>query len=145
VPADRLDLLRVGEALADVVLGQELDPRHRGDHVVLETEAVGGAERGEFAVHRRRRGFLLQALGGVAQDVGAGHACRCHVLEEPEQLVLAVLQPLQASPALGLVASLERLEQVVDAAAPRVRRCREPLRLPVEFRAQHVLGDVALR
>src|SRR5213594_4110382 len=47
-PGDRLDLVRVGEALADVVLRKELDPRHRGDHVVVEAEPVRGPQRGEL-------------------------------------------------------------------------------------------------
>src|SRR6266480_7904516 len=94
-PGDRLDLVPVGEALADVVLRKELDPRHRGDHVVVQAEPVRGSQRRELAVDGRGRSLLLEAQGGVAEDVRATHARCGHVAEQPEQLFLAVLQPLE--------------------------------------------------
>jgi hypothetical protein len=74
--------------------GKQLDPRHRDDHIVVELEAVGGAKRGELAVHGRGCGLLVQTQGGVAQDIGTGHARGGYIAEEAEQLRLAVPEPL---------------------------------------------------
>src|SRR5262249_10381531 len=94
--ADRVDLFGLGEALPNVVLGQELDARHRGDDVVVEAEPVGGAKSRELAIDGGRGRLLLEPELRVPQDVRARHPNGLNALEESEQLIRAETESIGA-------------------------------------------------
>jgi hypothetical protein len=51
VPADCVHMVGVREPLPGVVFGQEPDPGHSEDHVVVEPEPMGSAQSRQLAVN----------------------------------------------------------------------------------------------
>ena len=63
---DLAELIELEESLADVVLGEQRDVRHRGDEAVSKAKRVHALESGQLAVQRGRGGAILQSHALVA-------------------------------------------------------------------------------
>jgi hypothetical protein len=135
--AHGVELFRLEEARADVVLSERRDRRHRWQDTLANRQMVGPPERSQISVDRRGCRAGLQPEVCVAGHVSSCDRDRNPARKVPHQVSAGKVDSINAAPAVRPVLDHQAIEDHVDGHTPRIREHWEALITLSELLAKH--------